>query len=57
MRTFHCKCGQLLTMVATGIPGTPFTVSDAAVARQLSGALVRHLPHCPAAEPAEAEAS
>jgi hypothetical protein len=57
MRTFHCTCGQLLTMVATGIPGTPFTVSEAAVARQISSALVRHLPHCPAAEPTEAEAS
>lgn len=57
MRTFYCECGQPLTMVATGIPGTPFTVSDAAAAQQVNEALDRHLPHCPAAELDEAEAS
>jgi hypothetical protein len=57
MRTFHCECGQPLTMVASGIPGTPFTVSDAAAARQLEEALDRHLPHCPMAELDVAEAS
>jgi hypothetical protein len=54
MRTFRCECGQPLTMVATGIPGTPFTVSEAAAARQLNEALARHLPHCPVAELDEA---
>ena len=49
MRMFHCECGRPLTMVATGIPGTPFMVSEAAVARQLADALDRHRPHCPAA--------
>ena len=57
MRTFHCECGQPLTMVASGIPGTPFTVSGAAAARQLEEALDRHLPHCPMAELDVAEAS
>jgi hypothetical protein len=57
MRTFYCECGQPLTMVASGIPGTPFTVSDAAAARQLDEALDRHLPHCPIAELDEARAS
>jgi hypothetical protein len=57
MKTFHCQCGQALTMVVTGIPGTPFTVSRAAAARQLSEALDRHLPHCPVAELDEAQAS
>jgi hypothetical protein len=56
MRTFYCQCGQPLTMVAAGLPGTPLRVSDEAVARMLHEALDRHLPHCPAEE-LEAEAS
>jgi hypothetical protein len=56
MRTFYCECGQPLTMVAAGFPGTPFYVSDAAVARQVDDALDRHLKHCPL-ELEEAEAS
>jgi len=44
-------------MVAAGLPGTPFNVSDDAVARLLHEALDRHLPHCPATALDEAEAS
>jgi hypothetical protein len=57
MRTFYCECGQPLTMVAAGFPGTPLYVSDDAVARLLNEALDRHLPHCPMAELDVAEAS
>jgi hypothetical protein len=57
MRTFYCECGQPLTMVAAGLPGTPLYVSDEAVARMVDEALDRHLPHCPAAELDRARAS
>jgi hypothetical protein len=57
MRTFRCECGQPLTMVAAGFSGTPFYVSDDAVARLLHEALDRHLPHCPGTELNQAEAS
>jgi hypothetical protein len=56
MRTFYCECGQPLTMVAAGLPGTPLHVSDDAVARLVNEALDRHLPHC-SLELDEAEAS
>ena len=57
MRTFYCECGQPLTMVAAGFPGTALQVSDEAVARMIDEALDRHLPHCPAAELDDARAS
>jgi len=57
MKTFYCECGQPLTLLASGIPGTPFVVSEAAAARQLKEALERHLPHCPIARLAAAQAS
>jgi hypothetical protein len=47
MRTFRCHCGQALTAVASGIPGTPFYVSDEAAAKLVADALKRHLPRCP----------
>jgi hypothetical protein len=47
MRTFRCECGQPLTAVAAGIPGTPFTVPEGAVDRLVAEARARHLPDCP----------
>ena len=49
MKAYYCECGQPLTMVFVGVPGTPLTVSDAAIERLLCAALESHLPHCPQA--------
>lgn len=57
MKAYRCVCGQPLALVATGLPGTPLTVSDAAVEPLLRQALERHLPECPEAVPAATRAS
>jgi hypothetical protein len=57
MKAYRCECGQALTLVVTGVPGTPLTVSDAAVQPQLREALERHLPYCPLEAPAAVRAS
>jgi hypothetical protein len=57
MKAYRCECGQALTLVVVGVPGTPLTVSDAAVEPLLRAALVRHLPRCPQAAQAAIRAS
>ena len=57
MKVYHCECGQPLTLVVIGVPGTPLTVSDAAVQPLLREALERHLPHCPLEAPEAVRAS
>jgi hypothetical protein len=49
MKAYRCECGHALTLVVVGVPGTPLTVSDAAVEPLLRAALARHLPRCPQA--------
>jgi hypothetical protein len=57
VRAYRCECGQPLALVTLGVPGTPLTVSDAAVEPLLREALERHVDQCPLAAPEAVRAS
>ena len=49
MRAFRCECGQPLSLIVSGVPGTRLQVSQDAVMRQVEEAMARHAPSCPLA--------